>query len=218
VGLGQPGGARTGARALAESLRRAVAEVAPDLAVDDVGTGASSLNNSSGTSCSSVRSLVAFALLGLVLAAVGLYSVISHTVAQRAGEFGIRLALAPSRPMCSSSCSTRTPARGARSRHWSRRRLWSRALPQRPNAPPRRGGPRRASRSFGHLLVVALIACGLPARRATKVDPWSFFARVAGRQVVSVVYDLHCYGQAIMPPRPYRTSRPLVGRGLAGCA
>jgi ABC-type antimicrobial peptide transport system permease subunit len=37
--------------------------------------------------------LLAFALLGLALASVGLYGIVSNNVSQRTSEFGIRLAL-----------------------------------------------------------------------------------------------------------------------------
>lgn len=77
----------------AEALRRAVAEVDPDLALSGVATVRELAAYEQRDLRLAGRILTGFAALGLVLAAVGLYGVISHVVAQRRGEFGIRLAL-----------------------------------------------------------------------------------------------------------------------------
>ena len=78
---------------LAEQLRRALAEVDPDLAAFGASTVRQTVDAEQHNLVLAARALSAFAFVGLALAAIGLYGVIANLVAQRTGEFGIRLAL-----------------------------------------------------------------------------------------------------------------------------
>jgi ABC-type lipoprotein release transport system permease subunit len=113
----------------------------------------------------------AFAVLALSLAAVGLYSVVSYTVAQRTNEFGIRMALGAQRGhvlkivFVSTVLSVGsgvaaglvlTIALHRVLAHWAE------------------GSSRDPLILLGVTLllcVVAAIACAVPARRASQVDP-----------------------------------------------
>ena len=74
-------------------VKRAVAEVDPSLPLDDVTSFSSIIDRSFATRRLTKLLLGGFALVGLVLAAVGIYGVMSLHVATRAREFGIRLAI-----------------------------------------------------------------------------------------------------------------------------
>lgn len=75
------------------SLRRAVAEIDPNLPIEDLRTLQAQIEqNISGDRIVSILA-AAFAGLATLLAAVGLYGVLSYNVARRSREIGIRLAI-----------------------------------------------------------------------------------------------------------------------------
>jgi ABC-type antimicrobial peptide transport system permease subunit len=77
----------------ANDLRRAVADISPDLAARFVWTVQDMRDQFLHNLVVINGVLLAFALLGLALASVGLYGIVSNNVSQRTAEFGIRLAL-----------------------------------------------------------------------------------------------------------------------------
>jgi len=78
-------------------VQRIVSEMDPDLPVSDVLTMNQLIGKSTQDQSFNTTLLVAFAGLSLVLAAVGLFGVMSYIAAQRTTEIGIRIALGAKR-------------------------------------------------------------------------------------------------------------------------
>jgi predicted permease len=158
--------------AVEKSLRSLVAGLDPALPVYRVRTARSAVDLGVGYISLLGNLLGAFATLGLVLAAIGIYGVISYVVVQRTGEFGIRMALGAQRRdvlrlvLLKGAVVILIGAVLGGAGSYAVSKLLIALIPSLPTR-----DPITLAVMGSVLIVVALVACYLPARRATKVDP-----------------------------------------------
>ena len=157
---------------LARSIRDVVRSIDPDQPVGRLETMSALVGSSLGTSRLSTMLFGLFGVVGLVLASVGIYGVMSYGVVQRTREFGVRMALGARpgdvRAMVVREGATLTLAGiaigvvGALLLTRLMRSLLFAVTAS---------DPVTYVAIVGGLGAVALLASYLPARRATRVDP-----------------------------------------------
>jgi predicted permease len=158
--------------AAAAELRRAIAEVDPNLPVNDPRTLREQVASNFDSERLAARLIGFFGALALLLAAVGLYGVITQGVVQRTAEIGLRMALGAERKsvlwmilrdvlaLLAIGLAAGTAAAFA-----AARLVASQVHGFRSAAPP------SFALAVVLLVVVAIVTGWLPARRATRVDP-----------------------------------------------
>jgi predicted permease len=165
---------RTGSDALAISLpvQKLIAELDPEMPVSDVFTLQQIIERSLGNASLSASLVLAFALLSVILASVGLYGVLSYLTTQRTNEIGIRLALGAQREQVLRSMlidgmwpAVFGLALGLSASAAVVRLMVSMLYETQPLDP----GVMAAV--AGTLLCVAALACLAPAWRAARMDP-----------------------------------------------
>ena len=157
---------------LSAPLRAAVASIDRNIPV----AGITTLGEIVGDSIEQPRFFallsVSFAVLALLLAAIGIYGVMAYAVAQRTTEIGVRMALGATprevfRLVVGDGLKLTTLGVGLGGLGSLLVARWLTALLFGVTA----GDPRTLAGTAGVLLTVALAACLVPARRATRVDP-----------------------------------------------
>jgi len=153
-------------------VKKAIAEFLPDRPVAGVQTMEEVVHDSTGSRRFPMLLLAGFAMLALVLAAVGIVGVVGYSVTQRTHEIGVRMALG-ARTVDVLGLVLRGSLRwvlagvgiGVAGSLALGRLLGTMLYGVRPADPVVLGGTSLL------LATVALLASYLPARRATKVDP-----------------------------------------------
>jgi predicted permease len=160
------------AEAIANSLRSSVAGLDPDLPVYRIRTARSAVNSGLGNVSLLGSLLAAFATIGVILAAIGIYGVVSFTVVQRTGELGIRMALGAQASEVLWFVLRKGAVLvliGALIGAFGAYGVSKLLISLIPSLPTR--DPLMLLFAAVALIAVALVACYIPARRATRVDP-----------------------------------------------
>jgi putative ABC transport system permease protein len=153
-------------------MRQTIVALDSDLAPQQFGTMAQVTQLVTGSAKLLSKVLVCFALLGLFLAALGIYGVIARNVVRRTPEIGVRIALgAQSRDVVGmilfsglrmTLLGSAIGLLGAMGLGWVLQQL----------APSGAASePLLLLAVTAGLIAVGLLACWLPARRAAQVDP-----------------------------------------------
>ena len=161
-------------QSIVSSVEEVIHKLDPDLPIDDIRTMQQLVQGIGGLFLFRLAATVAaiMGFLGLVLAIVGVYGVVSYSVSQRTNEIGIRMALGAGRAEILKLVSgrglrlVRVGAAVGLVAAWALSRAMNSLLVGVNAADPI---------TFGTvailLTLVALAACLVPARRATRVDP-----------------------------------------------
>ncbi|HXO18878.1 MAG TPA: ABC transporter permease [Thermoanaerobaculia bacterium] len=158
--------------ALLERLRQTVRGFDPRLAILDLAPVGSLIDDSIGDERLVAKLAAVFGVLALALASIGLYGVISYTIARRTNEIGIRMALGARRQhvlwmvlretllLALAGVALGVPAVLVSARVVASRLYGLSA-----------SDPATLAAASGLLLLVAVVAGAIPGSRATRVDP-----------------------------------------------
>jgi putative ABC transport system permease protein len=159
-------------RALVPAIRKELSAVEPGMRAPRVTLCRQVLYDSTQAQRTYMLFLVVFAVVGLLLAALGIYGVLAYSVARRTREIGIRMAVGAERRHVLAMVMKEGGrlvavgiVLGLIAAFWLTRLLRHQLFQVSPTEPRVLGGVVLV------LSAVALLACLIPARRATRINP-----------------------------------------------